>query len=75
MTDRYGDFVLYRPPVKASTALLWLGPLVLLGVGGAIVWRVVRSRRRMPIDAPLSAEDEAQAERLLAGNTTRERSR
>lgn len=75
MTDRYGDFVLYRPPVKATTVLLWLGPLVLLGAGGAIVWRVVRTRRRMPVDAPLSAEDEAQAAHLLAGNPTRESSR
>jgi cytochrome c-type biogenesis protein CcmH len=39
MVDRYGDFVLYRPPFKASTAILWAGPfaLLLLGIGIAIV--------------------------------------
>ncbi len=43
MTDRYGDFVRYRPPFKAGTALLWIGPLVLLlaGLGslGFVLWR------------------------------------
>jgi cytochrome c-type biogenesis protein CcmH len=44
MTDRYGDFVLYRPPFKATTALLWLGPVLLL-VGGLTVFVIVLRRR------------------------------
>jgi len=43
MTDRYGDFVRYRPPFKASTALLWIGPaaLLVIGLGGLsiVLWR------------------------------------
>jgi cytochrome c-type biogenesis protein CcmH len=44
MTDRYGDFVRYRPPFKASTALLWFGPAVLM-VGGLIALVLVLRRR------------------------------
>ena len=44
MTQRYGDFVLYRPPLKGTTAALWFGPLVLL-VGGLAVFIVVLRRR------------------------------
>ena len=44
LVTRYGDFVLYRPPVKSSTWLLWFGPFLLLG-GGAIVWVAVLRRR------------------------------
>jgi cytochrome c-type biogenesis protein CcmH len=59
MTDRYGDFVLYRPPVKSSTALLWFGPLVLL-VGGCIALVVVlRRRARLPDDQFEPDEEEA----------------
>ena len=50
MTDRYGDFVLYRPPLKATTAVLWFGP-VLLMVGGLVVLvLVLRRRSRMSAD-------------------------
>jgi cytochrome c-type biogenesis protein CcmH len=45
MVERYGDFVLYRPPFKAATTLLWLGPPALL-VGGAFAWLVVVRRRK-----------------------------
>ena len=51
MTARYGDFVLYRPPVKASTALLWVGPFALLLGGVATLWWVLRRRSRMAADA------------------------
>ncbi len=48
MTQRYGDFVLYRPPVKATTALLWVGPGLLL-LGGLVALVVVlRKRSRLP---------------------------
>ena len=50
MVERYGDFILYRPPLKASTALLWFGPLVLVvgGIGGLALY--VRQRRRLTVD-------------------------
>ena len=50
MTARYGDFVLYRPPVKATTALLWYGPAVLLVGGLAALVLVLRRRARMNPD-------------------------
>jgi cytochrome c-type biogenesis protein CcmH len=50
MTDRYGDFIRYRPPMKGSTAVLWVGPIVLL-IGGIIVLALVlRRRTRMAPD-------------------------
>jgi cytochrome c-type biogenesis protein CcmH len=64
MTERYGDFVLYRPPLKTSTALLWVGPGLLMLAGlGSLVW-VLRKRQRMAADAfepdePESQEDES----------------
>src|SRR5258706_10974669 len=45
MVERYGDFVLYKPPFKASTLVLWLGPLALLILGAGIFWSVVARRR------------------------------
>ena len=44
LTQRYGDFVLYNPPVQANTWVLWFGPLVVLLLGAAVVVRVVRRR-------------------------------
>lgn len=44
MSQRYGDFVLYRPPLKTSTVLLWLGPFALLLLGGAVLVRHLRRR-------------------------------
>jgi len=50
MTQRYGDFVLYRPPVKSTTALLWVGPALLM-LGGLVVLAVVlRRRSKLPDD-------------------------
>lgn len=45
MVERYGDFVLYRPPFKAATLVLWLGPFMLLAAGALMGWRIVRRRR------------------------------
>lgn len=50
MTDRYGDFVLYRPPFKTTTALLWVGPGVLLVAGLAVLVLVLRRRSRLSAD-------------------------
>jgi cytochrome c-type biogenesis protein CcmH len=48
MTARYGDFVLYRPPVKATTVLLWFGPVLALVAGVAVLILVLRRRSRLP---------------------------
>ncbi|MEO7198604.1 MAG: cytochrome c-type biogenesis protein [Dokdonella sp.] len=44
LTDRYSDFVLYDPPLRAGTVLLWFGPLLLLLIGAGIVTMIVRKR-------------------------------
>lgn len=46
MVQRYGDFVLYRPPLRTSTALLWLGPFIIFGVGVVVLINVIRRRRK-----------------------------
>ena len=51
MTARYGDFVLYRPPLRATTLLLWFGPALMLLVGAAVLLGVLRRRSRMAADA------------------------
>ena len=69
MTERYGDFVLYRPPVKATTLLLWFGPGLLLVAG--LVALFMRLRRRATVaDAPaLSADERARAAALLGADS------
>ena len=63
MVARYGDFVLYKPPFKASTAALWLGPFALL-LGGAVLL-VRRVRRRRDAEPALSAAEHERAAKLL----------
>lgn len=46
MVERYGDFVLYRPPMQGNTWVLWLGPFALLVVGALVGWRVQRRARK-----------------------------
>lgn len=65
LTDRYGDFVLYRPPVKRSTYLLWFGPFILLGGGLFALFRYIKSRREQIHDEPLSSEEHRRAVELL----------
>lgn len=65
LTQRYGDFVLYRPPVKSATWLLWFGPFILLlGALAGLVY-FLQKRRRVLDDTPLSAEDAARLQSLL----------
>ncbi|MGE5471950.1 MAG: cytochrome c-type biogenesis protein [Bacteroidota bacterium] len=66
MVTRYGDFVLYRPPFKGITLLLWGGPLALLLFGLLALIRYLRQRaRRIDAEQPLSAEETRRAETLL----------
>ena len=69
MVERYGDFVLYRPPLKTTTLLLWLGPFVLLGIAAVMLVLNVRRRRRAVQPAALSDADAAKARVLLATTT------
>jgi cytochrome c-type biogenesis protein CcmH len=63
MVARYGDFVLYRPPLKASTVLLWMGPFAFLVIGFYLLTRYLRRRR---VVAPqLSAAERERAAKLL----------
>ena len=78
MVSRYGDFVRYRPPLKATTYLLWFGPFLLLV--GAIVSLIVYLRRRglrvttsaESSELALSADERRQADALLKQNDTSE---
>ncbi|HHB13508.1 MAG TPA: cytochrome c-type biogenesis protein CcmH [Chromatiales bacterium] len=64
LTARYGDFVLYDPPVKPSTYLLWYGPFALFVVGMVALLVTVRRRGQGP-EPQLSPEEQARARRLL----------
>lgn len=73
VTARYGDFVLYRPPIRPSTYLLWFGPFILLLGGLIFLFRYVRSRRELIVDVPLTPGERRRAEDLLQtdpGKTT-----
>jgi len=65
LTQRYGDYVLYNPPVKKTTYLLWFGPFVLLIGGTAVLYRYLRNRRELIKESPLSAEERKRAEEIL----------
>lgn len=67
LTQRYGDFVLYRPPMKATTLLLWLGPLLLLALAVGALAATIRRRRQVP-PAELTDAERARAEALLAAD-------
>lgn len=69
MVERYGDFVLYKPPFKMTTAILWLGPLALFVIGVGAFYVNLRRRKRLVEEAvkPLSKEEQALAADLLSG--------
>ena len=66
MTERYGDFVLFRPPVKATTYLLWFGPFLLLAAGILVQLRYLKKRRERVLDKPLSEAERKRVEALLS---------
>jgi cytochrome c-type biogenesis protein CcmH len=66
MVARYGDFVLYRPPLKSTTVLLWVGPFALLLIGAAALAFQLRQRRRSQQPEPLNPAEVLRARQLLA---------
>lgn len=71
MVDRYGDFVLYKPPVKSTTWILWFGPIAFLVVAAAITAR--RVVRQSPAPVEMDAENQARATSLLSRVQVEER--
>ncbi len=71
MVDRYGEFVLYRPRLKASTVALWLGPF-LLGAGGIwLLWRMIHRRSLLArTTQELSDDEKSRLKDLLGGDET-----
>lgn len=65
LVARYGDFVRYRPPLKPTTVLLWLGPFALLVGGGIGLFVMLRRRQKMTADTPLSADESRKVGELL----------
>jgi len=72
LTQRYGQFILYRPQVTPTTYLLWFGPFLLLAAGLVILFRYIQQRRNTIVDAPLTSEERKRAAELLAVEPGRE---
>lgn len=70
MVDRYGDFVLYNPPMRATTILLWAGPFVLIALGIGIFLWVIR-RRPAAATPPVGEAQRGEIEALLEGREPR----
>jgi cytochrome c-type biogenesis protein CcmH len=71
LTQRYGNFVLYRPPVNATTVLLWFGPFLLLLGAAYGVARFIKQRRRALEETPLTPEEAARIKSLLPEESNR----
>lgn len=72
LVARYGDFVLYRPPLKPTTLLLWVGPFALLLLGVVLMLRQLKARQRAVQEAQAPSDAElARAQRLLSGGDQR----
>ena len=65
MVDRYGDFILYRPPVKPTTWLLWIGPFVLMFAGIVALLMYLRRRNTQVITTSLSDDENKRIDALL----------
>jgi len=65
LVQRYGDFILYRPPLTSMTALVWFGPLILFVAGAGLLIFNLRRRRTRVTEAPLSEEEQARVKNLL----------
>jgi cytochrome c-type biogenesis protein CcmH len=65
LVARYGDFVLYKPPVKSYTVLLWFGPFALLLIGAGVLGYQLRKRRQLVQESELTPEAQKRADSLL----------
>ncbi len=65
LTERYGQFILYRPQVTPTTYVLWFGPFVLMVAGLAVLFRYIKQRRDSIPDQPLTGDERRRAEKLL----------
>ncbi|MBU3562590.1 MULTISPECIES: cytochrome c-type biogenesis protein [unclassified Polynucleobacter] len=72
MVERYGDFVLYRPPVKPLTWLLWIGPFVILGLGVAGLLMYLRRRDSSVPNVALTDADNQKIDALLNASDKKE---
>jgi cytochrome c-type biogenesis protein CcmH len=72
LTERYGQFILYRPQVTPTTYLLWFGPFVLLLAGLAVLFYYIKQRRDQIGEQPLSSEERRRAEELLRSGSGKE---
>jgi len=66
LVERYGDFVLYRPPLRATTTLLWIGPFLLLAIAGTALVLAVRRRQKVLPEVIVSEADHQRVEQLLS---------
>ena len=71
LVQRYGDFVLYRPPWKATTTLLWLGPFLLLIAGATTLVLALRRRQKKLSDVTLSEAEHNRVAQLLSEGANR----
>jgi cytochrome c-type biogenesis protein CcmH len=71
LVQRYGDFVLYRPPWKATTTLLWLGPFLLLIAGAAALVLALRRRQKKLVEVTLSEAEHNRVAQLLSEGANR----
>jgi len=74
LVARYGDFVLYEPPLKPSTYLLWAGPFVLLALGIIMLFRTIRQRRQLQ-ESEFSAEEQERLRQLLGNKPSEQEDR
>ena len=73
LTERYGQFILYRPQVTPATYLLWFGPFVLLLVGLVVLFAYIKQRRELIPEQPLSSDERKRAEDMLRSSSGKER--
>lgn len=69
LVARYGDFVLYKPPMKPSTYLLWFGPFVLLIIAALLLLRSIRRQQKAPVEE-ISGEERARLDAILGDDTS-----
>lgn len=73
MTDRYGDFVLYKPPFKAKTLLLWIGPPIFLFLSLFMLFKLIRNQKNQPAESLSNADRDAVRELLTSNASTNDK--